>query len=887
MISPLRLLKTSLMARLVSSFLLLSLATVGMITSLVYWQARGLLQQAVIDRLTAISDIRENAWSRWLEEQRQDTLFIAQQPDLRLQAEALLSLPPSDPAYATANVHLREYLAAGIANQPNLQEIFILDDVFGQVIVSTDPSHQGLYRISDSYFIQGRQSTYVQKIYASPITGKPTITIATPLFSADGRRRLGVLAVLPNLARLDQLMGEQTQQQTTGETYLVSRFNEFVSAERFGREEFPRGVHSLGIDAAVRGQNGSGLYLNYRGVPVVGVYRWLGEQDLALLAEVSEAEAFAPARQLALTIIGVGILSAALAALFAYFRARQIAHPILMIAETALQVAHGDLSRTTPVLTEDEVGKLARAFNQMTAELRTLYANLEQKVVERTHELRQAKVAAEAAALEAQEARRAADAANRAKSIFLANMSHELRTPLNAILGFSQLMAHAPGLNIEQQKNLHTIRRSGEHLLELINDVLDLAKIEAARMVLVESNFDLHRLLDELASMFRLRATQKGLTLTVDYGLATRRYIRTDEKKVRQVLVNLLDNALKFTQTGGIALRVRLTRVESGPPAGQPAGIQLQFEVEDSGPGIAPEELEMMFEAFAQTATGRRSQEGTGLGLPISRQLARLLAGEVSATSTVGRGSLFTFTLRAIEVPAAEAAPAQNARPHALGLAPAQPAYRLLVVDDDEISRLLLTQLLTSMGFEVRSAVDGQAALAMWQAWRPHLIWMDWQMPVMDGEETLRRIKATPEGKNTVVVALTASLFEAEQTPLSLEGCDDFISKPFQEEEIIDALIRHLGARFVYEGAPALPLPHPAGNGSGLNFTGLPPAWLGQLEQATLGLDAQQIETLVNQIRPEHPDLANEVLRQVNNFDYDALIAAITAARASGQPPEV
>jgi PAS domain S-box-containing protein len=496
--------------------------------------------------------------------------------------------------------------------------------------------------------------------------------------------------------------------------------------------------------------------------------------------------------------------------------------------------------------------------------------------------LREARAAAE-------EARAAAETANRAKSIFLANMSHELRTPLNAILGFAQLMTRDSGLTAEQHENLETIGRSGEHLLGLINDVLELSKIEAGRVALHEECFDLHRLLEGLEEMFHLRAEDKGLMLIFDRAPDVPRYVRADEGKLRQVLMNLLGNAVKFTQEGGVTLRVGCAP-PSVPPSvppigGDEGGVRLLFEVEDTGPGIAPEELDAVFDPFKQTATGQKSQEGTGLGMPISRQFVRMMGGDLSFSSEFGMGSLFKFDVRVELADAVDVPTAQPAR-RVVGLAPDQRAadagpYRLLVVEDRDANRKLLVSLLTSLGpppggFAVREAANGLEAVEVWERWHPHLIWMDLRMPVMDGHEAIRRIKATTEGQATVIVALTASAFEEDRAMILSEGCDDYVRKPFREEEIFDTLARHLGVRFVYEEEAepvGVPAEAAAGPLTSAALAALPADWVTSLHQAATQLDADRIFELLEQIRGQHAPLANALEGLVRDFRFDTILA--------------
>jgi PAS domain S-box-containing protein len=469
---------------------------------------------------------------------------------------------------------------------------------------------------------------------------------------------------------------------------------------------------------------------------------------------------------------------------------------------------------------------------------------------------------------ELQLARRTAEAANQAKSAFLANMSHELRTPLNAILGFTQLMEGDPNLTAEQRENLGITYRSGEHLLALINDVLEMSKIEAGRVMLQEKSFDLYGLLDTLEEMFRLRAEGKGLALSFERTQNVPRYVRTDEGKLRQVLMNLLGNAIKFTEQGGVALRVASAIEEQ----------RLILELEDTGPGIAPDELEAVFEPFVQTTSGQRSLEGTGLGLSISRQFARLMGGDITVSSEPGQGSVFRFE---VPVGLADAAKVEAARPsrRVLGLEPGQAKYRLLIVDDRETTRQLLVKLLEPLGFEVREALHGQEAIEIWDRWEPQLIWMDMRMPVMDGYEATRQIKATARGQATVIVALTASAFEEDRETILSAGCDDVVRKPFRKDEIFDMLAKHLGVCFTYGQESAQPTTAPLADVQDVltpaALASLPSSWLAELRQATIKGDLDLILTLADQIRERDAALADVLADLARNFEYKKILLLI------------
>jgi len=467
-------------------------------------------------------------------------------------------------------------------------------------------------------------------------------------------------------------------------------------------------------------------------------------------------------------------------------------------------------------------------------------------------------------------AKEVAETANQAKSIFLANMSHELRSPLNAILGFAQILTRSQRLDKENQENVGIISRSGEHLLSLINQVLDLSKIEAGRTTLNENHFDFYRLLDDLEDMFHLKADDKHLQLLFEREPSVSQYIYTDEVKVRQVLINLLNNALKFTVEGGITVRVN---AKAQADLNQQRAV-IEFEIEDTGPGIASDELGDLFKAFVQTSTGKQSQEGTGLGLPISRKFVQLMGGDMVVTSEVGQGTTFKFH---IECQLSEAnnikKPAHEKR--VVALAPDQPRYRILIVDDKWPSRQLLIKLLNPLGFELREAENGQEAVEVWDEWQPHLIWMDMRMPVMDGYEATQQIRKHTKGQATAIVALTASVLEEERAVILDAGCDDFLRKPFKEGDIFDLMHKHIGVNYVYEdsGESAESEGDEETKPENLKseITQLPGDLLAKLQESVETADLPTILPLIEVIGEQNKPLANALTKLVNGFRFDIL----------------
>lgn len=513
---------------------------------------------------------------------------------------------------------------------------------------------------------------------------------------------------------------------------------------------------------------------------------------------------------------------------------------------------------------------------------------LQAKIAERTTELaevveqlRTSQREALSAAKRAQESEQRAVEANRAKSVFLANISHELRTPLNAILGFPQIMAADRSLSAEHLDTLAIIMRSGEHLLGLINDVLSISKIEAGKTTLTEHTFDLKKLLQALEEMIGVRAQSKGLQCLFDVSDDVPRYVVGDEGKLRQVILNLLGNAVKFTDEGGIALR-----------ATWDAG-HVFFEIEDTGHGIAQNEIGNLFEPFVQTESGRKSTDGTGLGLAISKNFIRLMGGSIAVRSVLGAGTVFSVT---VPLPISDGPEESVEPPRVERLAANQPAWRILIADDKIENRLLLAKILRRVDLDIHEAANGREAVDIWRTWRPHLIWMDVRMPVMDGiaaTKEILRLQAestaarTSDGgedgeSNAVIIALTASVFERDRDEIISAGCADFVTKPFREGVIFEKMAEHLGMRFIYETtAESVRQSTRSARRDPVSIEGcakLPNTLLLELKASMETGDVERANAAIDSITELDSALAGELRRMTRAYRFDDIQRAVEAA---------
>ena len=566
------------------------------------------------------------------------------------------------------------------------------------------------------------------------------------------------------------------------------------------------------------------------------------------------------------------VLALVLATLLGILASRWITYPIFLLSKASRAIASGQLNQKVDVNAINELGVLAQSFNQMAQQLRESFAalektnsELENRVEERTSELKEAKIAA--------------DTANQAKSEFLANMSHELRTPLNGILGYAQIMERDKSSTPKQKDAIQIIHQCGSHLLTLINDILDISKIEASKMELYSSAFNFPSFLMGVVEMCRIRAEQKEITFNYQVLNQLPKAVNADEKRLRQVLINLLGNAIKFTEKGGVIFKVGV--IGEGENSDQSQLTKIRFHIQDTGVGMAPEQLEKIFLPFEQVGNSQQKAEGTGLGLAIAQKIVQMMGGEIKVESILGQGSIFCFDLELTKSSDFIEKPALNTSINLRGFKGNK--NKILLVDDGVENRGFIRNFLEPLGFKIMEACNGQEGLDKAIDFKPDLIITDLVMPVMDGFEMSRRFRKSSEFKDVILIASSASVFEFDRQNSQEAGCNEFLSKPLQVEELLEVLKKYLQIEWIYDQPADLANAQPEGFTDLLNVQSgelvIPPSTelVALFNAARIG-DIEVVEQEANrlkQIDGNYLPFANKILQFAKNFEEKELLAFV------------
>ncbi|MDJ0590232.1 MAG: response regulator [Pleurocapsa sp. MO_226.B13] len=464
------------------------------------------------------------------------------------------------------------------------------------------------------------------------------------------------------------------------------------------------------------------------------------------------------------------------------------------------------------------------------------------------------------------------------QSPLLADMSHELRSPLNAILGFAQIMQHESSMTRSQLENMVIINRSGKRLLSIINDVVDLSKMETNRFSLEQNSFDFAAWLDNIERSFRLKADSQGLEFSLIREENLPQNICIDEGRLRQILLNSVDYSIRYTQAGQVIVRVASCDSTLGNQLQTHDKVNIYFEIESTNCTIDREQVETLFDPSVSVRQKWKSPEHSSLSLPISRRLAQLMGGDLTVSNNLAGGITFRLDIQTeVNIPPQKLEILSTPK-KVTGLEPGQPEYRILVVDDSKTNRKIMLHILEPIGFKVQEAVNGKEAIDVWLRWHPHMIWMDIRMPVMNGYEATERIKSYySQTPSPPIVALTASTLEEERSLFLAAGCDDFVGKPFSENTIFSKIAQHLGVRYTYQSTPNLTPTSYKLTSEDLKI--MPDSWLTQVEDAANTLDRDLITQLLQQIPPQHSDLKDALQKQVDKFDFDKILGLVRQSK--------
>ncbi|MER2603672.1 MAG: ATP-binding protein [Candidatus Competibacter phosphatis] len=865
----------------------------------------GEARAAATSDMELISALVTERIALWFKERRGDIKVMSSSPFL----DAALETQHSESA-------LRRLLESWRMSQSSMESMAIIDPVTGAVLGAgggyAEAQQSGDIGISPERLARVSLPGFSETLRMHSRPDKKTwIQITRQVFSPrnpDQVRAILVVELMVDDTVLDLAWPLRESLNRNWTCLVASELSGVVIPfdRRFSRQDVtalttaPQSI--LPIAQALAGVNAPFEGFNEHGQAVLGFHRHIKVDQgisLGMAFTMESSEMLDPVWDtLARSLMFWLVLFAAGIAL-AFWLSRQIAKPIKELADVAHRIESGDLSGRVSFTDQSEFGYLGRVFNAMAQRIETWQRHLEQQVSERTQDLQDSErrlqrsasdladqnieleqhrnhleklVEERTAALSV--AKSDAEAANRAKSTFLANMSHELRTPLNAIIGFSQIMANEDGVSAGQKENLAIILKSGNHLLALINSVLDLAKIESGKVEIETEEIDLGNFTSDLIAMLKGRAEARGLQLFLDQSSSFPRFVKTDPAKLRQILINLVGNAIKFTEQGQVIVKLYVVALNEGNNQ-----LRLAFEISDTGPGMTPEDAARVFHPFEQ-AVSKSLVEGTGLGLSIAREYVHLLGGDIAVRSALGQGTTFSFTILAETVAAEHVSMLHGDFGDIVRIDNAA-ACKILVVEDQLENRLLLREILARHGFQHREVDNGQEGVAAARDWRPDCILMDRRMPVMDGIEATRAIAQLGLTPPPVILAVTAHAFAEERAEMIAAGCADLLGKPFRDEDLCALLARYLPITVIRdcasEGLTTEPASMPLSNA----LVMLPATTLADLQKAVILCDTEQITSLL----AAYPDTLVVLRPQLDAYEFGHIAEEIDKLTAdTGMP---
>ena len=675
---------------------------------------------------------------------------------------------------------------------PDYKEILATDQ-YGAVLAGTERPAEYYHADQEWWQSALKEGSYIGLL---TIEDRVCLKIALPIFGNNGKNVLGMMLATYDLNDLNLTLlssidiGRISRLAIIMPEGILEIAPEGLRPIGFGRasSHIDELRHSQSVQSTKLqwGDDPDPFFVSFAPVSSLNGPSFVDQLDWGVIVGQSEKTLLASVEEQRRANIFLGLVLSLLSLMAVAYFSNRIIQPISNLTDVAQRIQQGDLTAQATVETTDEIGTLALAFNSMTAQLRANLEELEQRVAERTDDLLKANQLLTKERTLALSAQKEAELANQAKSEFLSNVTHDLRTPLNGILGYAQVLEHQSVLTKRQRKAVQIISQSGTHLLRLINDILDISKIEARKMVLSPTPLHFAAFLESIVGMIRMRAEQKGLLFLYQPEAGLPVGIEADKTRLSQVLLNLLSNAVKFTDRGQVVLSIK-------PLTHDHSTIKLRFEVSDSGRGISQEELAKIFLPFEQTIEGKRQANGTGLGLSISQSLVHLMGGRLQVKSQVGQGSTFWFDATFPIVEQVEALATSKKRI----IAYKGQTQKVLVVDDEPSNRLFLINLLESLGFEVIEAKNGQQGVQLAQRMVPDLILTDLVMPEMDGQEMIKQIRQRPALQNVVVIAISANLFGKKEEMLA--DTNGFLPKPLETEKLFALLQDLMELEWLYE----------------------------------------------------------------------------------------